>query len=41
MIVQITLVRNELPLIRELLPVWKKYADGFVFMLDTNTDSTE
>lgn len=40
MIVQISMVRNELPLIKELLPVWKKYADGFVFLLDTNTDDT-
>ncbi len=41
MIVQITMVRNELSLIKELLPIWSKYADGFVFLLDTNTDSTE
>ncbi len=41
MIVQISLVRNELNLIKNLLPIWKKYADGFVFMLDTNTDETE
>ena len=41
MIVQISLVRNELPLIKALLPVWKNYVDGFVFMLDTNTDDTE
>jgi hypothetical protein len=41
MLVQISLVRNELPLIKKLLPVWKKYTDGFVFMLDTNTDDTE
>jgi len=41
MIVQISLVRNELPLIKQLLPIWRTYADGFVFMLDTNTDETE
>jgi hypothetical protein len=41
MIVQISLVRNELPLIKKLLPIWKTYTDGFVFMLDTNTDETE
>jgi hypothetical protein len=41
MIVQISLVRNELPLIKELLPIWKRYSDGFVFMLDSNTDDTE
>jgi hypothetical protein len=40
MIVQISLVRNELPLIKELLPIWKQYCDGFVFMLDKNTDGT-
>lgn len=40
MIVQISLVRNELRLIKELLPIWKTYADGFVFMLDNNTDDT-
>jgi hypothetical protein len=41
MIIQISMCRNELTLIRELLPIWKKYADGFVFMLDTNTDDTK
>jgi hypothetical protein len=41
MVVQITLARDELILIKELLPVWKKYSDGFVFMLDTNTDGTK
>lgn len=41
MIVQISMCRNELLLIQELLPVWKKYSDGFVFMLDTNTDGTK
>ena len=40
MIVQITMVRNELPLIKELLPVWKNYADGFIFLCDTCTDGT-
>lgn len=40
MIVQISMVRNELPLIKELLPVWKKFADGFVFLVDTTTDGT-
>lgn len=33
-------MRNELPLIKELLPVWSKYADGFVFCVDQNTDDT-
>jgi hypothetical protein len=35
------MARNELHLIKELLPIWSKYADGFVFMLDTCTDGTE
>jgi len=41
MIVQITMARNELPLIKEMLPIWSKYSDGFVFLLDSNTDDTE
>jgi hypothetical protein len=40
MIIQIAQLRNELPLIKELLPLWTKYADGFIFLLDTNTDDT-
>jgi hypothetical protein len=40
MIVQISMVRNELHLIKELLPIWSKYVDGFVFMCDTCTDGT-
>jgi hypothetical protein len=40
MIVQITIARNEYVLIKELLPIWKTYTDGFVFMLDRNTDNT-
>ena len=40
MIVQITLTRNELFLIKEMLPLWQKYADGFVFMDDCSTDGT-
>ena len=40
MIVQIVMARNESLLIKELLPLWKKYADGFIFMLDRNTDNT-
>jgi len=40
MIIQIVRARNEYRLIKELLPLWKKYADGFVFYLDTNTDKT-
>ena len=37
MIVQITQTRNELYLIKEMLPLWQKYADGFVF-LDSHSD---
>jgi hypothetical protein len=40
MIVQITLTRNELFLIKEMMPQWQKYADGFVFMLDRCDDGT-
>jgi hypothetical protein len=40
MIVQITMTRNELFLIKEMLPQWQKYADGFVFMCDRCTDGT-
>lgn len=37
MIVQITMTRDEGFLINELLPVWKKYTDGFVFLVDSET----
>lgn len=37
MIVQVTLTRDEGFLINELLPIWKKYADGFVFLVDSET----
>ena len=40
MIVQITITRNELFLIKEMLPLWQKYADAFVFMDDNSTDGT-
>lgn len=40
MIVQITLTRNELFLIKEMMPHWQKYADAFVFMVDRSTDGT-
>lgn len=40
MIVQITITRNELFLIKEMMPHWKKYADAFVFMLDRCDDGT-
>jgi hypothetical protein len=41
MIVQITMARDEIVLIKELLPVWSKFSDGFVFCLDSNTDETK
>jgi len=37
MIVQITITRDEAFLLKEMLPIWKKYADGFVFMIDHRT----
>ncbi len=37
---QITMTRNELFLIKEMLPLWQKYADGFVFMDDGSDDGT-
>jgi len=40
MIVQITITRNELFLIKEMMPQWQKYADAFVFMLDRCDDGT-
>ena len=40
MIVQMTVSRNDLFLIKELLPIWKNYADGFVFVDDRSTDGT-
>jgi hypothetical protein len=41
MIVQITKARDEITLIKELLPLWRNYADGFVFLLDSTTDNTK
>lgn len=35
-----TMTRNELFLIKEMLPVWKRYADGFVFLVDSSDDGT-
>jgi len=40
MIVQITMVKNELPLLKVMLPIWKKFADGFIFLSDTSTDGS-
>ena len=40
MIVQMTMTKNECFLIKEMLPIWSKYADGFVFISDNSTDDT-
>jgi hypothetical protein len=40
MIIQITITRNELFLIKEMLPIWKKYADAFIFLVDRSNDGT-
>jgi len=40
MIIQITKTRNELFLLKKMLPIWKKYADAFVFLLDECDDGT-
>lgn len=40
MIVQITRTKGELFLIKEMLPVWHRYADGFVFYDDGSDDGT-
>lgn len=40
MIIQITMIKNELPLLEAMLPIWKKYADGFIFLSDTSTDGS-
>ena len=37
MIIQTTLTRDECFLIKQLLPIWKKYVDGFIFMVDSRT----
>ena len=39
MIVQISMIRNDLILLKKLLPIWKEYADAFVFYVDTSDDS--
>ena len=39
-LIQISRVRNELPIIKHMLPVWKEFADGFVFYVDSTTDGT-
>ena len=34
------MTRNELFLIKEMLPIWQKYVDGFIFLDDRSTDGT-
>ena len=38
MLIQISMVRNDLSLVKSLLPIWKRFADGFVFYVDTSTN---
>lgn len=40
MIVQVTMTRDELFIIKEMLPLWQRYADAFVFMDDNSVDGT-
>lgn len=40
MIVQITRTKNECFLLKEMFPLWQKFADGFVFFDDGSTDDT-
>jgi hypothetical protein len=40
MIVQMTRTRDELFLLKEMLPLWRRHADGFVFLDDSSTDGT-
>ena len=40
MIIQITILKNELHFLKELFPIWKKFADGFVFMDDSSDDGS-
>lgn len=35
------MIRNEKFLLEKLLPIWMKYVDGFVFLVDTDNDGTE
>ena len=40
MLIQITMFKNEKVLLEKLLPIWKKYADGFIFYDDYSTDGS-
>lgn len=37
MIVQTVVTRDDCFLLKETIPIWKRYADGFVFMVDSRT----
>lgn len=38
MLIQISMIRNDLLLIKKMLPIWKEYADAFVFYVDNSGD---
>jgi hypothetical protein len=40
MIIQIVRAKNELFLLKEMLPLWTKYADGFIFFDDFSIDGS-
>lgn len=40
MIIQITRTKNEAFLLKEMMPIWSKYADGFIFYDDGSIDGT-
>lgn len=35
------MIKNELNLLKEMLPIWQTYADGFVFLDDGSTDGSQ
>ena len=37
MLIQMTITRDEKFLLAEMMPLWKKYVDGFVFLVDSRT----
>jgi len=41
MIIQITRTKNECFLLKEMLPLWARYADAFIFYNDGSTDDTQ
>jgi hypothetical protein len=40
MMIQVTMTKNESFLIKEMLPIWSKWVDGFVFYDDGSVDDT-